>query len=358
MCTIDLGNNMAKRNDIAKVETGTLQPLEQIEDLIHVIRGKQVMLDRDLARLYGVETKRLNQQVQRNIERFPEDFMFQLTKDEFDSLRSQIATSNDFSKSQVVILNDDLDDLTSQIAISNEEELLRSQFATSNGRGGQRYHPYAFTENGVAMLSSVLRTPLAISTNIQIMRAFTASRHFWASNAQMFQRLEVIEHNQLALGAHQEEIASHLSENDKKLEEVFRRLDNGEAKPTQGLFFNGQIYDSYAFVCGLVKGAQKRIVLIDNYIDETVLTLLDKRAIGVTAKIYTKFFTKQLRLDIDRHNAQYAPIDVLPFQDAHDRFLCIDDEIYHFGASIKDLGQKWFAFNKMEITTDMLLKKM
>ena len=221
-----------------------------------------------------------------------------------------------------------------------------------------KYLPYAFTENGVAMLSSVLRTPLAISTNIQIMRAFTASRHFWASNAQMFQRLEVIEHNQLALGAHQEEIVSHLSENDKKLEEVFRRLDNGEAKPTQGLFFNGQIYDSYAFVCGLVKGAQKRIVLIDNYIDETVLTLLDKRAASVTAKIYTKFFTKQLRLDIDRHNAQYAPIDVLPFQDAHDRFLCIDDEVYHFGASIKDLGQKWFAFNKMEITTDMLLKKM
>ena len=224
---------MAKHNDIAKVETGVLQPLEQIEDLIHVIRGKQVMLDRDLARRYGVETKRLNQQVQRNIERFPEDFMFQLTKE--------------------------------------EAELSRSQNATLNGRGHNIKHlPYAFTENGVAMLSSVLRTPLAISTNIQIMRAFTASRHFWASNSQMYQRLEVIEHTQLSLVAHQEEA-------DQKLEEVFRRLDNGEAKPTQGLFFNGQIYDSYAFVCGLVKDAKQRIVLIDKYIDETVLTFLLKR---------------------------------------------------------------------------------
>lgn len=341
---------MAKHSDIAKVETEALQPLEQIENLIHVIRGKQVMLDRDLARLYGVETRVLNQAVQRNIERFPEDFMFQLSKEEAE-----------FSRSQFVMLNDGSQNLESQNVISNED-FLRSQIVTlekKDMRGKHlKYLPYAFTENGVAMLSSVLRTPLAISTNIQIMRAFTASRHFWASNAQMFQRLEVIEHNQLALGAHQEEIASHLSENDKKLEEVFRRLDNGEAKPTQGLFFNGQIYDSYAFVCGLVKGAKQRIVLIDNYIDETVLTLLDKRAVGVTAKIYIKFFTKQLRLDIDRHNAQYAPIDVLPFQDAHDRFLCIDDEVYHFGASIKDLGQKWFAFNKMEITTDMLLKKM
>ena len=343
---MQISDFLAKHSDIAKVETGALQPLEQIEDLIHVIRGKQVMLDRDLARLYGVETFRLNEQVKRNIERFPDDFMFQLSKEEFENWKSQIAIS---------IPNENM---SSQIARTSNLDMLSQIAMTSAKRRPLSALPYAFTENGVAMLSSVLRTPLAISTNIQIMRAFTASRHFWASNAQMFQRLEVIEHNQLALGAHQEEIASHLSENDKKLEEVFRRLDNGEAKPTQGLFFNGQIYDSYAFVCGLVKSAKQRIVLIDNYIDETVLTLLDKRAADVPAKIYTKFFTKQLRLDIDRHNAQYAPIDVLPFQDAHDRFLCIDDEVYHFGASIKDLGQKWFAFNKMEITTDMLLKKM
>ena len=341
---------MAKHNDIAKVETEALQPLEQIENLIHVIRGKQVMLDRDLARLYGVETRVLNQAVQRNIERFPEDFMFQLSKEEAE-----------FSRSQFVMLNDGSQNLESQNVISNED-FLRSQIVTlekKDMRGKHlKYLPYAFTENGVAMLSSVLRTPLAISTNIQIMRAFTASRHFLASNAPVLRRLDVMERNQLALNAHQEELSADLAETNHRLEEVFRRLDNGEAKPTQGLFFNGQIYDSYAFVCGLVKSAKQRIVLIDNYIDETVLTLLDKRAAGVTAKIYTKFFTKQLRLDIDRHNAQYAPIDVLPFQDAHDRFLCIDDEVYHFGASIKDLGQKWFAFNKMEITTDMLLKKM
>lgn len=342
---------MAKHSDIATVETGALQPLEQIENLIHVIRGKQVMLDRDLARLYGVETKRLNQQVQRNIERFPEDFMFQLTKEEAELLRSQFAT-----------LDDDPEDLRSQNATSSGDDFLRSQFATLEKvdmRGKHvKFLPYAFTESGIAMLSGVLRSPLAVSMNIQIMRAFVAMRRFLSSNGPVLQRLDVMERNQLALNAHQEELSADLAETNHRLEEVFRRLDNGETKPTQGLFFNGQIYDSYAFVCGLVKGAQKRIVLIDNYIDETVLTLLDKRAAGVTAKIYTKFFSKQLRLDIDRHNAQYAPIDVLLFQDAHDRFLCIDDEVYHFGASIKDLGQKWFAFNKMEITTDMLIKKM
>ena len=343
---------MAKHSDIATVETGALQPLEQIENLIHVIRGKQVMLDRDLARLYGVETFRLNEQVKRNIERFPEDFMFKLTREEAESSRSQFAMLNDDSISSQNARTSSTEEILKSQIVTSSDNSSTSQIAILKGRGHNIKHlPYAFTENGVAMLSSVLRTPLAISTNIQIMRAFTASRHFWASNAQMFQRLEVIEHTQLSLAAHQEET-------DQKIEEVFRRLDNGEAKPTQGLFFNGQIYDSYAFVCGLVKSAQKRIVLIDNYIDETVLTLLDKRAAGVTAKIYTKFFSKQLRLDIDRHNAQYAPIDVLPFQDAHDRFLCIDNEVYHFGASIKDLGQKWFAFNKMEITTDMLLKKM
>ena len=341
-----------KHNDIATVETGALQPLEQIENLIHVIRGKQVMLDRDLARLYGVETFRLNEQVKRNIERFPEDFMFKLTREEAESSRSQFAMLNDDSISSQNARTSSTEEILKSQIVTSSDNSSTSQIAILKGRGHNIKHlPYAFTENGVAMLSSVLRTPLAISTNIQIMRAFTASRHFWASNAQMFQRLEVIEHTQLSLAAHQEET-------DQKIEEVFRRLDNGEAKPTQGLFFNGQIYDSYAFVCGLVKSAQKRIVLIDNYIDETVLTLLDKRAAGVTAKIYTKFFSKQLRLDIDRHNAQYAPIDVLPFQDAHDRFLCIDNEVYHFGASIKDLGQKWFAFNKMEITTDLLLKKM
>ena len=168
---------MAKTNEIAKAEPASLQPLENIENLIHVIRGKQVMFDRDLARLYGVETNRLNEQVKRNIERFPEDFMFQLSKEEFECLRSQFATSNVKSI-----------DLT-------------SQFATSNKRGGQRYMPYAFTESGIAMLSGVLRSPQAVIMNIQIMRAFVAMRRFLASNAQLFQRLEVIEHTQLSLVA-------------------------------------------------------------------------------------------------------------------------------------------------------------
>lgn len=318
---------MAKKKDIEKVESAPLQPLENIENLIQVIRGKQVILDRDLARLYGVETRVLNQAVQRNIERFPADFMFQLTKEEAELSRSQFATSN------VNSIN-----LTSQIVISN-------------GRGGQRYLPYAFTENGIAMLSSVLRSPIAIATNIQIMRAFTAMRRFIAANAQVFQRLEVIEHTQLSLAAHQEEA-------DKKFEEIFRRLDDGSVTQKQGIFYDGQIFDAYVFITERVREAKKRIVLIDNYIDESVFTILDKRPKGVKAKVYTKNLTPQLSLDLEKHNAQYAPIEVAPFDRSHDRFLCIDDTVYHIGASLKDLGKKWFAFAKMELTTDDLLTKI
>lgn len=318
---------MAKKKDIEKVESAPLQPLENIENLIQVIRGKQVILDRDLARLYGVETRVLNQAVQRNIERFPADFMFQLSKEEFENWKSQFATSN------VNSIN-----LTSQIVISN-------------GRGGQRYLPYAFTENGIAMLSSVLRSPIAIATNIQIMRAFTAMRRFIAANAQVFQRLEVIEHTQLSLAAHQEEA-------DKKFEEIFRRLDDGSVTQKQGIFYDGQIFDAYVFITERVREAKKRIVLIDNYIDESVFTILDKRPKGVKAKVYTKNLTPQLSLDLEKHNAQYAPIEVEPFDRSHDRFLCIDDTVYHIGASLKDLGKKWFAFAKMELTTDELLTKI
>ena len=210
---------MAKKNDIAKVEATSIQPVEQIESLIITVRGKQVILDRDLARLYGVETKRLNEQVRRNIERFPEDFMFQFTKEEAE-----------FSKSQIATLNGEETNLKSQIATSSENEILKSQFATSSW-GGQRYLPYAFTENGIAMLSSVLRSPMAIATNIHIMRAFNAMRHFIGSHAQVFQRLEVVERNQLAL-------TTQVAENNKKLEEVFKRLDAGDAKPEHGIFFD------------------------------------------------------------------------------------------------------------------------
>lgn len=203
------------------------------------------MLDKDLAALYGVEAKVLNQAVKRNIERFPEDFRFQLTK----------------------------------------EECLRSQIVTLNEKRGQhlKYMPYTFTEQGVAMLSSVLRSQTAIAVNIQIMRAFVSMRHFMVNNASVFSRLETIEYHQLEMQQHQQETDKHMQETDKRIDEVFRRLDEGNAKPKQGIFYNGQIYDAYTFVSNLIKSAKKSIILIDNYVDETVLTLLDKREEGVSA---------------------------------------------------------------------------
>ena len=298
--------------DVTKCDINKV--VNNIEPLIKVIRGQQVMLDKDLAMLYGVEAKVLNQAVKRNVERFPNDFRFQLTK----------------------------------------EECLRSQIVTLNEKQGQhlKYMPYAFTEQGVAMLSSVLRSKTAIEVNIQIMRAFVSMRHFMVNNASVFSRLETIEYHQLEMQQHQQET-------DKRIDEVFRRLDEGNAKPKQGVFYNGQVYDAYTFVSDLIKSAKRRIILIDNYVDETVLTLLDKRDNNVSAIIYTQQISRQFQLDIDRHNAQYAPIDVETFRLSHDRFLCIDDDVYHIGASIKDLGKKWFGFSKMEILTpDELVERI
>ena len=313
---------MAKKSDIVKAEAAAIQPVEQIESLILTIRGKQVILDQDLARLYGVETKRLNEQVKRNIERFPEDFMFQLSKEEAESSRSQFATLNE------------------------EDELSRSQFATLKGRGHNIKHlPYAFTENGIAMLSGVLRSPMAIATNIHIMRAFNAMRHFIGSHAQVFQRLEVMERNQLALNASQAELSAQVAENNKRLNEVFRRLDDNSEKPEKGIFYDGQIFDAYSFINERIREAKKRIVLIDNYVDDS-------------AVVYTKNISRQLSLDFEKHNAQYSPIEVKQFDRAHDRFLCIDDTVYLIGASLKDLGKKWFGFVKLEQPTDELLSKM
>ena len=317
-----MANNIDKNEPVAICDQSKIDVTKcdnhelagNIEPLIKVIRGQQVMLDKDLAMLYGVEAKVLNQAVKRNVERFPNDFRFQLTK----------------------------------------EECLRSQIVTLNEKQGKhlKYMPYAFTEQGVAMLSSVLRSQTAIEVNIQIMRAFVSMRHFMVNNASVFSRLETIEYHQL-------EMQQHLQESDKRIEEVFRRLDEGNAKPKQGVFYNGQIYDAYTFVSGLIKSAKKRIVLIDNYVDETVLTLLDKRDNNVSAIIYTQQISRQFQLDIDRHNAQYAPIDVETFHLSHDRFLCIDDNVYHIGASIKDLGKKWFGFSKMEILTpDELVERI
>ena len=338
---------MAKKNDIAKVETAAIQSVEQIESLILTIRGKQVILDRDLARLYSVETRVLNQAVQRNIERFPEDFMFRLTKEEFENW-----------KSQFVISNYDEENMSSQfVTTENEDEILKSQNVISSW-GGIRKLPYAFTENGIAMLSGVLRSPMAIATNIHIMRAFNAMRHFIGSQAQVFQRLEVMERNQLALNASQAELSAQVAENNKKLEEVFRRLDDHSEKPEKGIFYDGQIFDAYTFINDLIREAKKRIVLIDNYVDDSVLAMLDKRNKGVEAVVYTKTISRQLSLDFEKHNAQYSPIEVKQFDRSHDRWLCIDDTVYLVGASLKDLGKKWFGFTKMEQTTDELLSKM
>jgi len=347
---------MAKKSDMVKAEQVSLQPLEDIENLIHVIRGKQVMLDRDLARLYGVETKRLNEQVKRNIERFPEDFMFQLSKEEFENWKSQFVTSNDeeFLRSQIATIeNKDGNFLRSQIAtIENEGDGLRSQNVTIDMRGKHlKYLPYAFTENGVAMLSSVLRTPLAISTNIQIMRAFTASRHFWASHAQMFQRLEVIEHTQLSLVAHQEET-------DQKLEEVFRRLDNGDAAPKEAIFYEGQFFEARVVLEQIIKTATKRIIIIDAYIDAATFEMLDVRAKGVTADIYSDGEYKTLR---DAHNASKGkqPINTHKWTKAsHDRWLIIDNTVYHCGHSLKDMGKKLCAITQIGTNPEDILKQV
>ena len=286
--------------------TADLQPM------IRVIRGQQVIIDRDLALLYGVETKRLNEQVKRNIERFPDDFMFQLNKEEVEILKSQNATSS---------------------------------------WGGDRRLPYAFTEQGIAMLSSVLKSQTAVDVNIRIMRAFVSMRRFIATNAQLFQRLETIEYHQLEMKQHQEVT-------DKRIDEVFKRLD-ANIPPIQGIFYDGQVFDAYRFVSDLMRKAKRSIVLIDNYVDDTVLTLLDKRENGVTATIYTQRISSQFQLDVDRHNAQYPLIEIKLFNKAHDRFLLVDDEVYHIGASIKDLGKKWFGFTLMrDITATELINKI
>ena len=276
--------------------------LVSIENLIHVIRGQQVMIDNDLARLYGVETRVLNQAVKRNADRFPEDFMFQL----------------------------------------NKEECLRSQIVILNAGRGQhiKYMPFAFTENGVAMLSGVLKSKTAIEVNIRIMRAFTAMRGFLMHNAHMFQRLETIEHHQLLM-------QKHLSENDKKIDEVLTRLENKELEPIEGFFFEGQIFDAYTLISDLVRQATSRVILIDNYVDDRVLKTLDKRKEGVSALIYTNPRNSQIELDLKRHNAQYPQINLKHCSNVHDRFLIIDNTIYFIGGSIKDLGKKIVAFSQM-----------
>ncbi|MDE6753843.1 MAG: ORF6N domain-containing protein [Muribaculaceae bacterium] len=297
-----------------------------IENLIHIIRGQQVMLDSDLARLYGVETRRLNEQVKRNIDRFPEDFMFQLTKEDVGNLMSQIATSS--LGSQFATLNKSIED-------------HKHQETGTHNWGGTRKLPFVFTENGVAMLSSVLRSKTAIDVNIRIMRAFTAMRSFMISNAHLFSRIETLEHNHLLMN-------SHLSATDRKIDEVLTRLDNGNHQPLHGILFDGRIFDAYVFICDLIESARDRIILIDNYADYSSLKQLDKRASGVSAIVYTSDKNKSIKDDIKRHDAQYPSIEVRYYQNVHDRFLIIDESVYLVGGSFKDLGKKLVGFAKME----------
>lgn len=308
---------------------------DSIKTKIYTIRGLQVMLDRDLAELYGVESKRLNEQVKRNSDRFPPNFMFQLTEEEYQNLMFQNGTSSSSSS------------LRFQIGTIDDEESLRSQFATlENGRGKHRkYLPYVFTEQGVAMLSAVLRSQTAVQMSIHIINAFVEMRRFISNNALIFQRLDLLEQKQ--------------SKTDEKVEAILSAIEDKSIKPKQGIFYDGQVYDAYVFVSELIKNAKKSIVLIDNYIDDTVLTLLSKRDAKVKATIYTKNITKQLELDLQKHNAQYPKIELKKFDSSHDRFLLIDSkEVYHIGASLKDLGKKWFAFSKFDMGALGILERL
>ena len=235
-----------------------------------------------------------------------------------------------------------------------EFDSLRCKNCTSNTkpqRGGTRYMPFAFTEQGVAMLSSVLKSDTAIEVNIRIMRAFTAMRSFLINNAHVFQRLETVEHHQLLL-------QEHLSEHDRKFEEVLSRLDDKDSEPIEGFFFEGQIFDAYSLISDLIRKASRRIVLIDNYVDDRILKVLTKREEGVSATIYTDPRHSQITNDLRRHNAQYSPVEVRHCSNVHDRFLIIDDTVYFIGGSVKDLGKKIVAFSQMHQNPDIILARL
>ena len=293
-------------------QDGVVLNKQDIRSKILTIRGVQVMLDRDLASIYGVETKVFNQAIKRNADRFPERFRFQLTEEEYQILRSQFVTS-------------------------------------SSEHGGRRYFPYVFTEQGVAMLSAVLKSKTAVEVSIRLMDSFVEMRRFIQNKVPLFQRLHEVETRQY----------KYRLETDQKFEQIFKALENGKELPKQGIFFDGQFFDAYCFISDLIRSARKSIILIDNYIDDSVLTILGKRVKGVNVTIYTKMVSKQLKLDLSKHNAQYPTIEVMELKDSHDRFLILDEtEVYHIGASLKDLGKKWFAFSKFDKDTLELLKRL
>lgn len=291
---------------------------EEIKNLIYTIRGKQVMLDSDVAMLYHYETKKINQAVKRNIERFPEKFCFQLTEEELENLKSQIAISS--TKKGI--------DMWSQnvTASTNNSEKYRNK----------KYRPYAFTEQGIAMLSGLLKNEIAVKVSISIMDAFVEMRKFIAINGHVFQRLTNIEYK--------------LLDYDKKFDEVFDELQkNKENEFKQQIFFQGQIYDAYTLIIDIFKSAKEKILIIDNYIDDTILKMLSKKKQKVKVVIVTSDKTSILKLDIQKFNKEYPTLEVVRTNKFHDRFIVIDNkELYHVGASLKDLGKKCFAISKIE----------
>ena len=279
---------------------------QNIKNKIYTIRGMQVILDRDLAEFYGVKPIRLREQVKRNIRRFPEDFMLQLNDEEIEFM-------------------------VSQNAIPSKQHL-----------GGAK--PYVFTEQGVSMLSAVLKTELAIEMSIKIVRAFVNMRKIISSNSLIFERFERIE--------------ERLNIHDENFKKIFNAIEDKSIKPKQGIFYDGEIFDAYRFINELIKSAKKSIILIDNYIDETTLTLFSKVP-DIKVTIYTKNISKQLKLDLKKYNTQYKPIELKPFKESHDRFMIIDEtEVYHIGASLKDLGKKWFAFSRMDKENLKILERL
>jgi len=271
-----------------------------IQQRIFTIRDEQVMVDSDLAFFFGIKTKVLNQAVKRNIDRFPIEFMFRISKTEKEKL------------------------------VTSCDHLANLKFSPTL--------PYVFTEQGVAMLSAVLKSETAVKMSIQIMSAFVAMKKYLLANAVLFQRIDNLE--------------LKLIETDKKLNQLFGAWQDQGILPTQGIFFDGQVFDAHKFVSQLIITAKKSIFLIDNYIDEYVLDLLSKKKKQVAVSILTKNISRALKLDEKKFNQQYGNLSIKEFNKSHDRFLIIDDkDIYHFGASLKDLGKKWFAFSKMEKTS-------
>ena len=294
---------------------------KEIKNLIYTIRGKQVMLDRDVAMLYHYPTKRINEAVNRNKQRFPENFCFQLTEEEYKSLRFKNSALNEINSRNV-----------------NEDNSIRSQIATLNenaGRGKHRkYLPYVFTEQGIAMLSGLLKNDVAIQVSINIMNAFVEMRKFLAVNGQLFERLTNVEYK--------------LLEHDRKFDKVFDQLQN-EGNIKQKIFFEGQIYDAYSLIIDIIKKANKKILIIDNYIDDSVLKMLAKKNKNVEVVILTSEKSNIQKIDIQKFNKEYPILKIAKTNKFHDRFIVIDNkEMYHLGASIKDLGKKCFGINKIE----------